>query len=74
MCVQSGYGWVIEDMLIHCKRSAFQSWIKSVKRIVNLYAKRYANPFEINESVISLAAPEFLLTDLDHDDNKHDGI
>ena len=52
-----------------------QSWKKkSVKRIVNPYTKRYANPFEIDEGVIALAAPEFLLTDLDHDDNEHDKI
>ena len=41
-----------------------------VKRIVNPYTKRYVNPSEIDESNIALAAPDFLLTDLDHDDNK----
>ena len=46
----------------------------SVKQIVNPYAKRYENPFEIDESDIALAAPDFLLTDSDHDDNKQDEI
>ena len=32
------------------------------------------NPFEIDESNIALAAPELLLSDSDHDDNKQDEI
>ena len=46
----------------------------SVKRIVNPYKKRYVNPFEIDKSDIAIAAPEFLLTDSDHDHNKQDEI
>ena len=39
-----------------------------------LTQKRYVNSFEIDESDIALAAPEFLLADSDHDDNKQDEI
>ena len=46
----------------------------SAKRIVNLYTKIYLNPFEIDESDIAIAAPEFPLTDSDHDDNKQNEI
>ena len=45
---------------------------KSVKRIINPYTK--INPFEIDESDMSLAALEFFLIDSDHDDNKQDEI
>ena len=46
----------------------------SAKRIVNPYTKRYASPFEIDGNDIAIAAPEFLLTDSDHDDNEQDEI
>ena len=56
------------------KISDFHSWKNSVKRILNPYSKRYANPFEIDESDIVLAAPKILLADSDHDDNEQDEI
>ena len=46
----------------------------SVKRVVNPYTKRYVNPFESDESDIGFAAPDFFLTDSNHDDNKQDEI
>ena len=47
---------------------------KSVKRIVNRYRKGCVNQFEIDKSGSALAAPEFRLTDSDHDDYEQDEI
>ena len=64
---QTACSFIVKDQLCEVDKI-------SVKQIVNPYAKRYENPFEIDESDIALAAPDFLLTDSDHDDNKQDEI
>ena len=56
------------------KDQLYKAGKNSAKRIVNPYTKRCASPFEIDGNDIAIAAPEFLLTDSDHDDNKQDEI
>ena len=44
----------------------------SGKLSVDPYRTKYVNPFEIDESNIELAASEFLLVDLEQDDDRQD--
>ena len=62
-------------LFIALKRSVLQSWKRNPRQpIVNSYRKKYANPFEIDEGDIALAVPEFLLVNLDNDDDKQNKI